>query len=57
MNIGERLANAAIIEIARQMDGQIGNTGDDDYSDVSADGVLITIDRVALAKALEAVKP
>ena len=52
----ERLANAAIIEIARQTTAQIGNTGHDDYTDMAWDEdiITITISRSELGRALAA---
>lgn len=52
MTIGQQLANAAIIELARQLGCAIGSTGDDDYTDLDDGTVITTINRSELADAL-----
>lgn len=52
----ERLGDALIGEVARQTKSDLGNTGDDNCSDLAiggldSDGSVITLDRQALARA------
>lgn len=48
----EAAVNAAVIEFARQIDAEIGNTGDDDYSDLMTEDEVFSINRPALGKAI-----
>ncbi len=52
----ERLGDALIGKVARQTKSDLGNTGDDNYSDLAIGGLdseesVITLDRQALARA------